>query len=73
MELERKGVVSDFMIWWRVERRQSMRDLAKELDVTTATLYYWARNDRIPLNHLRRIEEISNNRFTRERLRPDLF
>lgn len=65
--------ITQFTVWWRYDRRCTMRDLARELGVTTATIYYWLRGKPVPLRHLKRIEEISEGIFTKEIMRPDLF
>jgi hypothetical protein len=67
------GVVSEIAIWWLYTHGGTIRSLAKALDVTPATFYYWARQGQIPLKHVKRISEVTEGEFPKERLRPDLF
>jgi len=65
--------IKKFTLWWQYDQSGTMRDLAKELDVTTQTIYYWLRGSPVPLKYLKKIEEMSRGLFTKEMLRPDLF
>ena len=66
-------VIKKFTLWWQYDQAGTMRDLARELDVTTQTIYYWLRGTPVPLKYLKRIEDLSRGTFTKEMLRPDLF
>ena len=65
--------IKKFTLWWQYDQAGTMRDLARELGVTTQTIYYWLRGTEVPLKYLKRIEELSRGLFTKEMIRPDLF
>lgn len=65
--------IKEFTIWWQLEREGTIRSLAKELGITTATIYYWLRGKPVPLKYLKRIEELSDGAFPRQYIRPDRF
>ena len=50
----------------------SLKDLAERLDLKPNTVYLWGQSQ-IPLKYIAKIEELTNNKLTREMLRPDLF
>lgn len=65
--------IKEFTVWWQLERAGTIRSLARELGITTATIYYWLRGKPVPFKYLKRIEELSGGEFSRERIRPDQF
>jgi len=67
------SAIHDLTTWWQYEQGGTMRGLAKALDVTPATLYYWLREDEVPLKHLKKISDLTHGEFPKERLRPDIF
>jgi hypothetical protein len=50
----------------------SLVNLAEKLGIQAQTIYLW-NSTKIPFKYLRKIEELSEMRLTREMLRPDLF
>lgn len=50
----------------------SLVTLAEKLGIKPNTIYLWGQTQ-IPFKYLRKIEELSELRLTREQLRPDLF
>jgi hypothetical protein len=50
----------------------SLVNLAEKLEIQPQTIYLWS-STKIPFKYLRKIEELSELRLTREQLRPDLF
>lgn len=71
--IEKMSAIKKFTLWWQYDQSGSMRDLAKELDVTTQTIYYWLRGSPVPIKYLKRIEELSRGVFSKEMIRPDIF
>lgn len=51
----------------------TLHNLAKLLGMKESAIYQWTGKKRVPLKHLKRIEELSQGRLTPEVLRPDLF
>jgi len=49
-----------------------VRKTADKLGVTTQSIYYWIRCDRIPINRALQMTQIFDN-ITRAEVRPDLF
>ena len=70
-----KNVVDAMLFWWRYEHGTTIIALAKELEVTVATLYYWSRinKGRVPVRHLKRINDLTGGLFNPHKMRPDLF
>jgi uncharacterized protein YjcR len=50
----------------------SLKDLAEKLRIKPNTVYLWGQSQ-IPMKYLKEIEALSDNKLTREVLRPDLF
>jgi len=50
----------------------SLKDLAEKLKIKPNTVYLWGQSQ-IPMKYLKEIEALSDNKLTREVLRPDLF
>ena len=50
----------------------SLKGLAERLKIKPNTVYLWGQS-RIPMKYLKEIEALSDNKLTREVLRPDLF
>jgi DNA-binding transcriptional regulator YdaS (Cro superfamily) len=50
----------------------SLKELAEALKIKPNTVYLWGQSN-IPFKYLKAIEELTNNKLTREQLRPDLF
>ena len=50
----------------------SLKNLAEILELTPNAVVLWGQTN-IPLKYVKRIEELSDNRLTKEILRPDLF
>jgi DNA-binding transcriptional regulator YdaS (Cro superfamily) len=50
----------------------SLKGFAKALGVTSTSVYRWQREG-FPLGKLKKIEQITEGKLTREMLRPDLF
>jgi DNA-binding transcriptional regulator YdaS (Cro superfamily) len=50
----------------------SLKDLAEKLELKPNTVYLWGQSQ-IPLKYITKIEELTNNKLTREMLRPDLY
>ena len=51
----------------------TLSQLANKLSITDSAIYMWTKKKNIPIRHLRKIEELSEGRITKEMLRPDLF
>jgi DNA-binding transcriptional regulator YdaS (Cro superfamily) len=51
----------------------TLSKLANLLCITDSAIYMWTRKNTIPVRHLRKIEELSQGRVTKEMLRPDIF
>lgn len=51
----------------------SLYRLSKVLGLTTNSVYQWERKGIVPIKHLKTIEQLSENRVTRQYLRPDIF
>lgn len=47
--------------------------LAMLLGIRETAVYQWRSRTNIPIKHIRKIEELSDGRITREMLRPDIF
>jgi DNA-binding transcriptional regulator YdaS (Cro superfamily) len=47
--------------------------LATLLGIRETAVYQWRSRTNIPIKHIRKIEELSKGRITREMLRPDIF
>jgi DNA-binding transcriptional regulator YdaS (Cro superfamily) len=43
------------------------------LGIRETAIYQWKSRTNIPIKHIRKIEELSQGRITREMLRPDIF
>ena len=50
----------------------SLRNLAEQLSLRPNTVVLWGQTS-IPFKYIKEIERLSNNRVTREMLRPDVF
>lgn len=50
----------------------SLRNLADLLQITPNSVVLWGQTH-IPFKYIRQIEKLSENRVTREMLRPDIF
>ena len=51
----------------------SLYRLAQLLGLRETAVYQWRSRTNIPIKHIRKIEELSEGRITREMLRPDIF
>ena len=51
----------------------SLYKLSTLLCIRETAIYQWKSRTNIPIKHIRKIEELSDGRITREMLRPDLF
>jgi DNA-binding transcriptional regulator YdaS (Cro superfamily) len=51
----------------------SLYRLSTLLGIRETAIYQWKSRTNIPIKHIRKIEELSEGRVTREMLRPDLF
>jgi DNA-binding transcriptional regulator YdaS (Cro superfamily) len=51
----------------------SLYRLAQLLGLRETAIYQWKARTNIPIKHIRKIEELSEGRITREMLRPDIF
>ena len=51
----------------------SLYRLAQLLGLRETAIYQWKARTNIPIKHIRKIEELSQGRITREMLRPDIF
>ena len=67
------GLIEDLILWWQYEKHGTTRSLAKALKVTPATLYYWLHESAIPVKHVKKIEELTEYKFTAKMMRPDVF
>jgi DNA-binding transcriptional regulator YdaS (Cro superfamily) len=47
--------------------------LATLLGIRETAVYQWQSRTNIPIKHIRKIEQLSEGRITREMLRPDIF
>jgi DNA-binding transcriptional regulator YdaS (Cro superfamily) len=47
--------------------------LATLLGIRETAVYQWRSRTNIPIKHIRKIEQLSQGRITREMLRPDIF
>lgn len=59
--------------WCVFNKSMTMRELAKALKVTPATLYSWRAGGDIPLKHLKGIEEFTAGLFPPHFFKPDLI
>jgi DNA-binding transcriptional regulator YdaS (Cro superfamily) len=50
----------------------SLKGFARALGVTSTSVYRWQKEG-FPLGKLKKIEEITEGKLTRQMLRPDLF
>ena len=50
----------------------SLKELAEQLKLKPNTVYLWNQTQ-VPFKYLKKIEEITTGRLTREMLRPDLY
>lgn len=50
----------------------SLKELAEQLKLKPNTVYLWNQSQ-VPFKYLKKIEEITTGRLTREMLRPDLY
>lgn len=64
-------IAKQLMNYWQLSHSGSVRALAKELGVTTATLYNWSRYG-IPLQKAKRIERITGGVFSVKAMFPNL-
>ena len=51
----------------------TLDELSKMLGVRNTAIYNWMARGQIPLKHLRKINDLSQGRLTKEILRPDIF
>jgi len=51
----------------------ALTNLAPLLRVRNSAIYAWKARGRIPIKHLKKLEELSQGRLKAEMLRPDLF
>ena len=65
------AVITELFMWWQYERSGTMRGIARALDVTPATVYYWGREG-MPYRHAKKVVELTDGAFSMERLFPDL-
>ena len=65
--------IDDLVLWWIYHHEGTIRGLAKSLEVTPASVYYWLNRCEVPVKYLRRIAALTSGEFPKERMRPDLF
>jgi hypothetical protein len=51
----------------------TLDELSKHLGVRNTAVYNWMSRGQIPIKHLRKLNNLSQGRLTKEMLRPDLF
>lgn len=51
----------------------TLDELSKMLGVRNTAVYNWMARGQIPLKHLRKLNDLSQGRLTKEILRPDVF
>jgi hypothetical protein len=51
----------------------TLDELSKMLGVRNTAIYNWMARGQIPIKHLRKLNNLSQGRLTKEILRPDLF
>ena len=51
----------------------TLDELSKHLGVRNTAIYNWMARGQIPIKHLRKLNNLSQGRLTKEMLRPDLF
>jgi DNA-binding transcriptional regulator YdaS (Cro superfamily) len=51
----------------------TLSNLAVKLGMNESAVYQWVGKRRVPIKHLKKIEELSQGRLKPETLRPDLF
>ena len=51
----------------------TLDELSKMLGVRNTAVYNWMARGQIPLKHLRKLNDLSQGRLTKEMLRPDVF
>lgn len=51
----------------------TLDELSKMLGVKNTAVYNWMARGQIPLKHLRKLNDLSQGRLTKEILRPDIF
>ena len=65
------AVIGDLFRWWQYEHGGTIRDLARSLKVTPATVYYWAGKG-MPYRNAKKIVELTGGVFSLRRLFPTL-
>ena len=55
--------IADVFAYVRYKKSVTMKQIAKDLKVTPATLYYWERHNEIPLCHMLKIEAYTDGKF----------
>jgi DNA-binding transcriptional regulator YdaS (Cro superfamily) len=68
---ERKEIIMNPMDLLKIEFG-SLRNLAEQLALRPNTVVLWGQTH-IPFKYIKEIERLSENRVTREMLRPDVF
>ena len=68
---ERKELIMNPMDLLKIEFG-SLRNLAEALELRPNTVVLWGQTH-IPFKYIKEIERLSENRVTREMLRPDVF
>jgi DNA-binding transcriptional regulator YdaS (Cro superfamily) len=68
---ERKEIIMKPMDLLKIEFG-SLRNLAEALQLRPNTVVLWGQTQ-IPFKYIKEIERLSENRVTREMLRPDVF
>lgn len=51
----------------------TLDELSRMLGVRNTAVYNWMARGQIPLKHLRKLNDLSQGRLTKEMLRPDVF
>ena len=51
---------------------ESLKNLAQMLDLTPNSVVLWGQT-KVPIKYVKKIEQLSEGRLTKEMLRPDLF
>ncbi len=51
----------------------SLASIASKLGLRESAIYQWAARKQVPLKHVNKLIELSENRLTKEILRPDIF
>ena len=74
MPIKGKNPAHTWLLYIQYDKGLKVSQIAEQLGCKAATIYGWCRNDyKISTCYLKKMEQLSNGRFTKEMLRPDLY